>query len=121
MSNWQLSGIFTFTSGSPLSINSTCVGGRANVGSTPYLNKAAFVDPANYTASNIARSAPLGVRREFHLIERVRLSFQADAFNLTNAVNFAAPATNIDTATFGIFSAMSNQPRKLQLGARVSF
>ncbi len=160
-SNWQLSGIFTFTSGSPLTVNGTCVGGGiinavcfpnynpsftgsvwqngdirsggANVGSTPYLNKAAFADPANYTAGNIARTAPLGlriphnadfdlsVRREFRLVERVRLSFQADAFNLNNAVHFAAPGTNIDTATFGIFSAMSNQPRKLQLSARVSF
>jgi Carboxypeptidase regulatory-like domain/TonB dependent receptor len=161
ISNWQFSGIFTFTSGAPLSITGTCTGGGiidavcypnyaagfsgsvwqngsigsggANIGSTPYLNKAAFVDPALYTAGNIARSAPLGlfvphnadvdisVRREFHIREFVRLAFQADAFNINNAVHFAAPGTNIDTATFGIFSAMANQPRKLQFSARVSF
>ena len=33
----------------------------------------------------------------------------------------AAPGTNIGAANFGIFSAMSNQPRKLQFSARVSF
>jgi hypothetical protein len=51
----------------------------------------------------------------------VKLAFQADAFNVNNAVHFAAPGTNIDTATFGIFSAMANQPRKLQFSARVTF
>ena len=161
ISNWQFSSIFIFSTGAPLSITGTCTGGGvidaacypnynpsfsgsvwqngsvgsggANVSTTPYLNKAAFVDPPIYTAGNIARSAPLGlfaphnadfdlsVRREFHVWEHVRLSFQADAFNLNNAVHFAAPGTNIDAASFGIYSSMANQPRKLQFSARVSF
>ena len=161
MSNWQISGIFTFTSGAPLTINGTCNGGGiidavcypnynpafsgsvwqngtfgsngANIGTTAYLNKAAFVDPPAYTAGNIARTAPLGlfaphnadldlsVRREFQIREHVRLAFQADAFNINNAVHFAAPGTNIDTASFGIFSSMANQPRKLQFSARLSY
>ena len=159
ISRWQFSGLFTFTSGSPLSIAGTCTGGgiidaacypnyapgfsgsvwqngtpgTGNLATTAYLNKAAFVDAPAYTAGNIARTAPFGlfaphnadfdlsVRREFQPIERVRLSFQADAFNLNNAVHFAAPGTNIDSATFGIFSAMANQPRKLQFSVRVTF
>lgn len=161
ISHWQLSGIFTFTSGAPLSITGTCVGGGvidascypnynpgftgsvwqnggigsggANLGNTAYLNKAAFVDPANYTAGDIARTAPLGlfaphnadldisVRREFQIRERWRLAFQADAFNINNAVHFAAPGTAIDSASFGIFSSMANQPRKLQLSGRITF
>jgi hypothetical protein len=51
----------------------------------------------------------------------VRLAFQADAFNVNNAVHFAAPGTNIDAASFGVFSAMANQPRKLQFSARITF
>ncbi|MGO9256122.1 MAG: TonB-dependent receptor [Bryobacteraceae bacterium] len=160
MSHWQVSGIFTFTSGAPLSITGTCTSGGilgscypnynpsfsgsvrengsigsggANVGTTPYLNKTAFVDPAAYTVGDIARSAPLGlfaphnadldvsVRREFPIRERVRLAFQADAFNVNNAVHFAAPGTAIDSASFGIFSSMANQPRKLQFSARLTF
>ena len=46
---------------------------------------------------------------------------QADAFNLNNAVHFAAPGLNIDSASFGIFSSAANSPRKLQLSARFSF
>ena len=159
LSHWQLSGLFTFTTGAPLSITGTCTGGgiidascypnynpnfsgsvwqngtpgTGNLATTPYLNKAAFVDPSAYTAGNIARSAPLGlfaphiadldmsVRREFVIREKVRLAFQADAFNINNAVHFAAPGTGIDSATFGIFSSMANQPRKLQFSARLSF
>jgi hypothetical protein len=159
ISHWQLSGLFTFTSGAPLVITGTCTGGgiidaacypnynpnfsgsvwqngspgTGNLATTAYLNKAAFVDPPAYTEGNIARSAPFGlfaphnadfdmsVRREFVIREKVRLSFQADAFNVNNAVHFAAPGTNIDSATFGIFSAMANQARKLQFSARLSF
>jgi hypothetical protein len=62
--------------------NGSIGSGGANVATTPYLNKAAFVDPANYTAGDIARTAPLGlfaphnadfdlsVRREFPIRER---------------------------------------------------
>ncbi len=106
---------------------------RGNLATTAYLNKAAFVDPAAYTAGSIARSAPFGlfaphiadldlsVRREFSIREHVRLAIQADAFNVNNAVHFAAPGTGIDSATFGIFSSMANQPRKLQFSGRITF
>jgi hypothetical protein len=163
ISHWQISGIFTYAGGAPLTITGTCTGGGiidascypnyttafgsggnvwqngsigsngANVATTSYLNKAAFVDAPAYTAGDIARSAPLklfaphnadldvSLRREFPIREQLRLSFQADAFNVNNAVHFAAPGLGIDSANFGIFSAMSNQPRKLQFSARVSF
>jgi len=158
MSGWQLSGIFTFTSGAPLTIAGTCTSGgilgtcfpnynpaftgsiwqngtpgTANIATTSYINKQAFIDPPAYTVGNIARSAPfnlfaphnadfdLSVRRDFQIREQVRLSLQADAFNVNNAVHFAAPGTNIDSANFGVFSSMANQPRKLQLSGRISF
>jgi hypothetical protein len=74
-------------------INGDIGSNGATITSTPYLNKAALVDPPAYTVGNIARSAPFGlfaphnadvsvsVRREFSLHERVRLAFQADAFD----------------------------------------
>jgi hypothetical protein len=113
--------------------NGTFGSNGANVNSTAYLNKAAFVDPAIYTEGNIPRAAPYGlfaphnadldvsVRREFPIREKIGLSFQADAFNVNNAVHFAAPGTGIDATNFGTFSSMANSPRKLQFGARVTF
>jgi hypothetical protein len=159
ISHWQFSGIFTFSSGLPLTITGSCTGGgiidsacypnyapgfsgsvwqngtpgTGNITTTAYLNKAAFVDAPAYTAGNIARSAPFGlyaphnadldvsVRREFVVHEKIRLALQADAFNVNNAVHFAAPGTAIDSATFGIFTSMANSPRKLQFSARVTF
>jgi hypothetical protein len=163
ISHWQVSAIYTYASGAPMTITGTCTGGGvidaacypnysaafgsggdvwqngapgsggASISATSYLNKAAFVDPAAYTAGDIARSAPLGLfaphnadldvslRREFPIREQVKLSFQADAFNVNNAVHFAAPGLGIDSASFGIFSSMANQPRKLQFSARISF
>jgi hypothetical protein len=160
ISNWQVSGIFLFTNGAPLTIGGTCTSGGIlgtcypnynpsfngsiwinggfgsggnSVTSTPYLNKAAFVDPAPYTVGNIPRSAPfdlfaphnadldLSVRREFRIHENIRLAFQADAFNVNNAVHFGAPGTNIDSATFGTFTTTANSPRKLQFSGRISF
>jgi hypothetical protein len=159
ISRWSVSGIFTYSGGSPLSITGTCTGGgiidascyphynpsfsgnvwqngtfgTGNITTTAYLNKAAFIDPLPYTIGTIPRSAPLGlfaphnadvdvsVRRDFMIRENIKLGFQADAFNVNNAVHFAAPGVNIDSATFGIFSAMANSPRKLQFSARVTF
>jgi len=107
--------------------------GTGNITTTSYLNKAAFVDAPAYTVGDIPRAAPYGlfaphnadmditVRREFPIREKIRLAFQADAFNVNNAVHFAAPGLGIDSATFGIFNAMANSPRKLQFSARLSF
>jgi hypothetical protein len=63
----------------------------------------------------------LSVRREFGIYESLKLIFQADAFNLPNAVYFTAPAGNIDSANFGQYSNMANQQRKLQFSTRVNF
>ncbi len=115
-------------------INGNYGDGNAN-SSTPtvYLNKAAFADPAPYTVGNVPRTAPFGLRapgiwdtdlslrREFNIIERIKLSIGADAFNIFNNVYFSAPTTNIDSASFGAVTSQGNSPRKLQLNARVTF
>ena len=162
VSDWQIAGVVTASSGAPLSIvaNGCTAGGilgtcfpnyapgfsgnvRINgdygqgsvLGSTPsvYLNKAAFVDPPAFTVGNVARSEVLGLRvqhtsdldlslrREFKIREQWRFSLQGDAFNLLNAVYFGAPGNNIDSASFGTVTAQSNQPRKLQVSARITF
>ena len=162
VSNWQISGVFTYSAGSPLSITAngctsggilgTCYpnynpafngpvringtyGAGSVLGSTPtvYLAKSAFVDPAPFTVGNVPRTAPFGLlgpyvadqdislRREVAIRERVRLALQADAFNITNVVYFAAPGTNIDSASFGTVTSQANSPRKIQFSGRITF
>jgi hypothetical protein len=100
---------------------------------TPYLDRTAFVAPAAYTWGNLPRtgvyglnapfnsSIDLSVRREFAIREKVKLAIQADAFNVNNTVRFSAPGTNPDQASFGTLTSQVNQPRKLQLNARITF
>ena len=100
---------------------------------TPYLDRNAFIAPAAYTVGNLPRtgvyglnapfnsSIDLSLRREFAIIERVKLAIQADAFNVNNAVRFGAPATNPDQASFGTITSQANKPRALQLNARITF
>ena len=162
ISGWTVSGVVTFTTGSPLSVTGTGCNaggilgtcfpnynpafsgnihingnyGDGNVlGSSPtsYLDRTAFVDPAPYTVGNLPRTAVYGlvaphnadvdlsVRREFTIREKVKLAVQADAFNVNNAVHFGAPGTNPDQASFGTLTSQANQPRKLQLNARITF
>jgi hypothetical protein len=100
---------------------------------TPYLDRTAFTPPAAFTWGNLPRSGVFGlnapfnssidlsVRREFVLHEQIKLAVQADAFNVNNAVRFAAPGTNPDQASFGTVTSQQNQPRRLQLNARITF
>jgi len=91
VSDWQISGLISFTSGAPLAITgsgcntpgitSTCIAsynpsfsGPVNIngsygsgnalapGAVAYINKNAFADPAPYTFGNLPRAAPLGLR-----------------------------------------------------------
>ena len=108
--------------------------------STHYLDYTAFTNPAAYTYGTISRSAPLGlftprtqdvdlsVRRDIALYESVKLSIQADAFNVSNSVYFAAPAAALPatlaagpTSSYGEYTAQANQPRKWQFSARLTF
>ena len=98
VSKWQLSGVFTYSSGTPLTItgsgctvtgiSSTCIAsynpafsgparingtyGQGNIigsGVVSYLDKRAFVDPAPYTFGNLPRSAPFGLLGPYLLNE----------------------------------------------------
>jgi len=110
--------------------------GVGNVlGSSPtsYLNRSAFTAPAAYTVGNLPRTGVYGlnapynssidasVRRDFVIRENVKLAFYAAAFNIDNVVRFAAPGSNPDQASFGTLTSQQNQPRRLQLSARITF
>jgi hypothetical protein len=63
----------------------------------------------------------MSLRREIAIRERLKLALQADVFNITNTVCFAAPNTNIDSSNFGQVTTTSNLPRKIQINARLTF
>jgi hypothetical protein len=91
------------------------------------------MDPAAYTFGNLPRTSAFGVRspalydedlsvrREVALRENMRLAIEANCFNITNSVYFAAPGNNIDSANFGQVTSQRSLPRKFQLNARITF
>ena len=109
--------------------NGNLIGGTV----TPFLDRNAFVAPAAYTWGNVPRTGVYGLnapfnssidvslRREFAIHESIKLAIQADAFNVNNTVRFGAPGLNPDVAAFGTITSQANQPRKLQLNARITF
>ena len=74
---------------------------------------------------NIARgpgysTVDLALVRDFGLWGATRLQFRAEAFNLTNHVNFGLPVADLNSPNFGrILSAGS--PRLLQFAAKLIF
>ena len=154
--NWTVSAVHRYQSGTPLGVGGcgqTLAGAGAarcnyvpgqtllNPGydrtnfNSPYLNKAAFVQPANYTYGDVpavipqlfqpnqlsedvaaSKNVPLG-RGEKNNIE-----FRASAFNVANRHLMGGLNANITNANFGTFSnPQSNLPRNLQFSIRVSF
>ena len=64
------------------------------------------------------------ISKQTRLTGRVNLTLRAEAFNLFNRVQFGTPNTQASTnATnnFGQVTTQANQPRLIQLAARLSF
>ncbi|HKE22671.1 MAG TPA: carboxypeptidase regulatory-like domain-containing protein [Bryobacteraceae bacterium] len=143
---WQLSGIFSAQTGTPLNITQSSnyassrpdyIGGPvtlANGANTLlFLNKAAF---AQVPAPNgnpqhdgsIGRNAiyspgmwqpNLTLAKNLMFSEKVRLQLRADTFDTFNHRNPGGITTEITSAAFGKVTAMTF--RSMQLGARVTF
>jgi hypothetical protein len=118
----------------PVRINGDWGSGNLTGSNTAtFLEASAFATPANYSYGNTPRVGTYGInnpnnygvdvnlRREFVLLEKLKLSLQGDAFNVFNLVTWAPPSTNISSSAFGKITAQGNQPRVLQIGARISF
>jgi hypothetical protein len=97
-----------------------------------YFNTSCFVAPGNFKFGNESRSdnglrAPgianydLALFKETHLTEKLILQMRIESFNLFNRVQFGAPNTSIGSAQQGQITTQVNDPRLLQLAARINF
>jgi hypothetical protein len=143
---WQVSGISTFKSGFPLSINAnvysgTLYGGNqhANVVGDPnqiahrdihtWFNTAAFQQAPPYTFGNAPRylsnlRAPgyhnwdIGIEKWFDLRDSLRAQFRGEMFNTFNHANFYAPNTTLGDSAFGTITN-AYPPRDVQLALKI--
>jgi hypothetical protein len=108
-------------------------------GAVPFFNPNAFTLAAPGTFGTVGRNALYGpgfgavdfsVFKEFPIVERIRLQFRAEIFNILDRANYANPGTNRNAATtFGLITNTRNgasapgigfgEPRNMQLALKL--
>jgi hypothetical protein len=146
LGGWQTSGILTFKSGFPWTINGPDRSGtvsrgfradRVGDGKGPketgpgvyWLDRSAFRDPATGTFGNsgvgVVRGPgygtfDVGLEKSFPVREGHRLQFRAEAFNLTNTPIFNGGNRNVTSPAFGEITTSQGE-RSIQFGLRYEF
>jgi len=145
--DWQVSGIPTFASGTPLTIKSPCHTGLPGIGCyatrtgapkainqslSQWFDTSIFSQTPKYSMGNGSRTEPtlrtpgmntwdIGLARTQVIKERIRLQFRAEFFNSFNHPNFSAPNTSVNSKIFGEITSAANDGRNIQLALRLSF
>ena len=100
-----------------------------------WYNPAAFVLPAAGTYGNLGRGVYTGpglanldisVMKNTAISERVNLQFRAEFFNILNHTNLGVPNSTVFSsgainASAGLITALTTQPRQIQLGLKLLF
>jgi hypothetical protein len=149
LGGWQVSGLLSLTSGTPLSVTADGALLRApgntlyadRVGDPEvlgnfgpgqlYFNTSAFAQPAPATFGNTNRNGsglrgPGFTALDFSLVKRMRFGasrlfeLRGDAFNLTNTPNWNNPNTSLASPQYGQISGASNQ-RVVRLALKFAF
>jgi len=149
LGGWQVSGIFSAQSGSPINITMSAATlnapgntQRPNVSGTPavlggigsgnlWFDTSVFSSPAANTFGNAARNGVLDGPKYVNLdatlaklfsFGRVKSEFRVDIFNVTNTPHFNNPNGTFLASTFGqITQTMNVSERSMRFGFRMTF
>jgi hypothetical protein len=97
-----------------------------------WFNTSCFSAPSSFGFGSESRTDPnirvsginnwnFAVFKNTAISERLKLQFRAEAFNLTNRVQFGPPGGAFGTAQFGVVSTQINDSRLIQFALRLSF
>lgn len=149
VAGWQVNGITTFQSGTPLSVGlystNTCCGAGQRPNSTGisaklpesertlnrWLNEGAFSQPAPYAFGNTSWMSPelrgtptnswtVSLFKNTPIHERIQTQLRAEFFNFFNHPQWNSPGTSWGSPTYGRIFAKSGN-RSAQLGLKVIF
>jgi hypothetical protein len=148
LGGWQINGLVSLQTGLPFTptLATTTVNtgtssrpnrvGDGNLSSDQrslqhWFDTSAFASPALYTYGNAGRNILWGPGRfnvdgslfkDFALTEnRLKLRFQAEAYNALNHPQFDLPNASIGSASAGIISGTVGNPRLLQFSLKLQF
>ena len=151
LNGWQVTGIVQFQTGAPYTIAAGTDISRDGIGNdrgkttgismdppegsnqTVWFNPAAFAAGDVGTFGTVGKGAyfgpsthfwDMGLSKNVRFTDDMSIQFRAEFFNIFNQVNFANPATTVNSASFGrITSTHANQgdPRIMQFGLKFVF
>jgi hypothetical protein len=148
LGNWEVSGIYTMQTGTPIVIQPACNTQLPGIGCyavrlhdpnlssgqqsiNEWFDTTAFTSTPLYSLGNDSRTEPnlrnpglinldALLSRSQPIGEKVQIQFRAEFYNSLNHTNFNGPQTSVTAANFGqITSALGG--RSTQLGIRLSF
>jgi hypothetical protein len=150
LGSWELTGILTMYSGDPLTVLSGVDNSRTGIGQdravltgtargtgacgttapcVDYLNPSSFTTNTVGTYGSVGKGQftgphfidwDMGIFKSFDLIEKAKLQFRAEFFNIFNHTNLLDPATTRSSAGFGSITSAAD-PRIGQLAMKISF
>ena len=138
---WQLSGIYTFTSGAPLLFANQVTAPASGVrqigcqGSGCYwFDPAGFASAPSFTRRTNPwlydglngpsfRNLDLSLSKRFPVTERAKVAIRMDAFNALNGMNWATPQLSVTASDFGKTNTQLSGyfGRQLQFSAHLDF
>lgn len=145
LGGWTLSGIYTYRSGRPFTVNQSSNNVGTNMTGLPNLvgdtkgaetvdqwfNPAAFQQVTSGTFGNEKRnllrgpnykSLDFSLQRRIDVTKRVNATLRWDVFNALNTVNFGLPNRNIsDSVNVGTITSLGGDPRLMQVSLRLAF
>lgn len=145
LGGWQASTITKLQSGTPLTFNAaydnlgsgvtnhadvTCSHVRTLGSVSEWFDTSCFTTPAPLRLGNSGfgmvhgpgyLNADLSLSKSERIREGMNISFQVDAFNVSNTPHYSNPDTNLSDSNFGQINGTNGIPRELQLGVHFNF
>ena len=147
LGGWELQGIATLQSGTTLTPQ--LASGTANTGTFTRPNRvcngnfpagqrsinewfdlSCFENPPVYQFGNSGRNIIIGpglttydfgLHKDFHLTERMGLTFRSEFFNIFNTPNFNLPSRGIGVSSSGTINSVISNAREIQFALRLHF
>jgi hypothetical protein len=144
LGGWDLSWIYTFQSGPPITFGDVLLNGNARDiplsssqrSASRWFNTSVFnTTAAQQLANNLITLSPAFARirsaaynysdatllKHVHVRESLQMEFRIDALNILNQVTFGAPNTSPTNSAFGVVTTQMNVPRRMQAMLRLQF
>jgi Carboxypeptidase regulatory-like domain len=148
---WQINGLTTFQSGTPLQVSggnssgsfdgtqrpnwtgkNPTLGGAVTQRLNRYFDTSQFTFNAPFTFGTAPRLVPtlfqeginnwdMSLIKDTLVREEITVELRAEVFNTFNRVQFSPPNLSINSSAFGVISGQQNSPRTMQFGIRVKF